>query len=201
MGDFDKYTNYNKLAGIASVKIGFKKPVLETEFNEMQEIARERVRRLIREHLGEGIFGKGNMTYDAGVFTIEDESIVIDGEILVISSLSLSVSNGEDIYLDVWDKEIDVVATMKKEGNEQETDTIENYLLDSRIGVETSRRMVVAFDLSKVNTDPTHRYLKLGSITEGAFVKSVGYVNATLYIGDTPPENPSITKVWLDTSS
>jgi hypothetical protein len=200
MPDFDLYTNYKKDAGIASVRIGEQKPVLDVEFNEMQEIARERTRKFIREFFGEGIIGKGTMTYVDTTFTIANETAVVDGELLTVSSLSITLAEGNSVYLDVWDKQVTVTSTLKKEGNEQESNNITNYLQDARVGAETSQRMVVAFNLSTTNATEGHRYLKLGTITSGVFVSSVLFVNNPIQVSSIAPSTPVQGKLWVDIS-
>lgn len=173
MGRFDKYTDYNKNAGIATVKIGAQMPVLETEFNEMQEISRNRLATFIKTYFPESILGVGTMTYESGVFTIANEIALVQGELIEITSLSIEVSNGDSIYLDVFDKEVTYEDMLKYKGNEQETTIVDNYIKDNRVGAETSRRIVLAYTLSTTNTEPDHRYLLLGTIVDDAFVPQV----------------------------
>lgn len=192
MGDFDKYTDYNPNAGITAVKIGFKKPVLETEFNEMQEISRQRLAKLVSDQIGEGIYGLGTMNYSGGVFTISNEKAIVAGELIDITSLSLSsLVNGNKVYLDVFDKEVSYLDTLKNKGNQQETSFQTNYLVDPRVLVETNRRVVLAYTLSKTNATSGHRYLLLGTITSGAFVRSVpiltGAKSTAITLGSSQP--------------
>lgn len=183
MGDFDKYTDFNENAGIRAVKIGAKKPVLETEFNEMQEIVRKSLSKFISNHIGDGIYDLGTMNYAEGVFTISNEKALVSGELINISSLSLDVAEGESIYIDVYDKEVSYLNTLKTEGNEQELSEEVNYFIDSRVSQETARRIVLAFTLSKTNIESEHRYLLLGTITGGVFIPSVINVNSSVILG------------------
>ncbi len=199
---FDKYTDYNKELGIKSVQIGFKKPILETEFNEMQEIQIERLQRLVREYMGDGILNKGTMTYSDGLFTVENEMAVVNGEIIKISSLSFNVSNGSNLYLDTWTEEVTFESSLKAEGNTQES-TLSNYILDSRIGVETSRRIITAFNLSTVNNVSGHSYLKLGSISSNSFIQEVPIIGKPLlyHVGSSAPVVNRHNTIWIDTST
>ncbi len=199
---FEVYTNHNKEAGIKSVQVGYKKPILETEFNEIQEIQLERLRRVVSEYLGEGILNKGTFTYSGGVFTISDETVIVDGEVIKISSLSITTGNGTSVYLDTWVEEVNTTSTLKKEGNQQES-VVSNYLMDSRLGVETSRRKALLFNLSTMNNVSGHKYLKLGSISAGLFVQEVPVIGKPLYYhkGTQPPKVNKENTIWIDTST
>ncbi len=171
MGDFEKRSNYNKDAGVVQVKIGFEKPVLEVELNEMQEIQRQRVKDVIQAVVPNGVLHGGTYTYSNGIFKIQEVTAIIEGEIIYIPSLLISAGNDDIIYIKVWEKEITATTVMKAYGNEQ-GEVIPNYIVDSRVGQETSRRIVLAYDLVK-STESDGVYLKLGKIKSGKFEKEV----------------------------
>lgn len=171
MGDFEKRSNYNKDAGVVQVKIGFEKPVLEVELNEMQEIQRQRVKDVIQAVVPNGVLHGGTYTYSNGIFKIQEVTAIIEGEIIYIPSLQISAGNDDIIYIKVWEKEITATTVMKAYGNEQ-GEVIPNYIVDSRVGQETSRRIVLAYDLVK-STELDGVYLKLGKIKSGKFEKEV----------------------------
>lgn len=171
MGDFEKRSNYNKDAGVVQVKIGFEKPVLEVELNEMQEIQRQRVKDVIQAVVPNGVLHGGTYTYSNGIFKIQEVTAIIEGEIIYIPSLQISAGNDDIIYIKVWEKEITATTVMKAYGNEQ-GEVIPNYIVDSRVGQETSRRIVLAYDLVK-STELDGVYLKLGKIKNGNFEKEV----------------------------
>ena len=171
MGDFEKRSNYNKDAGVVQVKIGFEKPVLEVELNEMQEIQRQRVKDVIQAVVPNGVLHGGTYTYSNGIFKIQEVTVIIEGEIIYIPSLEISAGNDDIIYIRVWEKEITATTVMKAYGNEQ-GEVIPNYIVDSRVGQETSRRIVLAYDLVK-STELDGVYLKLGKIKSGEFEKEV----------------------------
>lgn len=171
MGDFEKRSNYNKDAGVVQVKIGFEKPVLEVELNEMQEIQRQRVKDVIQAVVPNGVLHGGTYTYSNGIFKIQEVTAIIEGEIIYIPSLQISAENDDIIYIKVWEKEITATTVMKAYGNEQ-GEVIPNYIVDSRVGQETSRRIVLAYDLVK-STELDGVYLKLGKIKSGKFEKEV----------------------------
>lgn len=171
MSDFEKRSNYNKDAGVVQVKIGFEKPVLEVELNEMQEIQRQRVKDVIQAVVPNSVLHGGTYTYSNGIFKIQEVTAIIEGEIIYIPSLQISAGNDDIIYIKVWEKEITATTVMKAYGNEQ-GEVIPNYIVDSRVGQETSRRIVLAYDLVK-STELDGVYLKLGKIKSGKFEKEV----------------------------
>ena len=171
MGDFEKRSNYNKDAGVVQVKIGFEKPVLEVELNEMQEIQRQRVKDVIQAVVPNGVLHGGTYTYSNGIFKIQEVTAIIEGEIIYIPSLQISAENDDIIYIRVWEKEITATTVMRAYGNEQ-GEVIPNYIVDRRVGQETSRRIVLAYDLVK-STELDGVYLKLGKIKGGKFEKEV----------------------------
>ena len=171
MADFEKRSNYNKDAGVVQVKIGFEKPVLEVELNEMQEIQRQRVKEVIQAVIPNSVLQGGTYTYSSGVFKIQEVTAIIEGEIIYIPNLQISAGNDDIIYIKVWEKEITATTVMKAYGNEQ-GEVIPNYIVDSRVGQETSRRIVLAYDLVK-STESDGVYLKLGKIKSGKFEKEV----------------------------
>lgn len=171
MADFEKRSNYNKDAGVVQVKIGFEKPVLEVELNEMQEIQRQRVKDVIQAVVPNGVLHGGTYTYSNGIFKIQEVAAIIEGEIIYIPNLQISAGNDDIIYIKVWEKEITATTVMKAYGNEQ-GEVIPNYIVDSRVGQETSRRIVLAYDLVK-STESDGVYLKLGKIKSGKFEKEV----------------------------
>jgi hypothetical protein len=171
VSDFEKRSNYNKDAGVVQVKIGFEKPVLEVELNEMQEIQRQRVKDVIQAVVPNGVLHGGTYTYSNGIFKIQEVTAIIEGEIIYIPNLQISAGNDDIIYIRVWEKEITATTVMKAYGNEQ-GEVIPNYIVDSRVGQETSRRIVLAYDLVK-STESDGAYLKLGKIKSGKFEKEV----------------------------
>jgi hypothetical protein len=171
VADFEKRSNYNKDAGVVQVKIGFEKPVLEVELNEMQEIQRQRVKDVIQAVVPNSVLHGGTYTYSNGIFKIQEVTAIIEGEIIYIPSLQISAGNDDIIYIKVWEKEVTATTVMKAYGNEQ-GEVIPNYIVDSRVGQETSRRIVLAYDLVK-STESDGLYLKLGKIKSGKFEKEV----------------------------
>ena len=118
-----------------------------------------------------GVLHGGTYTYSNGIFKIQEVTAIIEGEIIYIPSLQISAENDDIIYIRVWEKEITATTVMRAYGNEQ-GEVIPNYIVDSRVGQETSRRIVLAYDLVK-STELDGVYLKLGKIKSGKFEKEV----------------------------
>ncbi len=171
MPDFSYKSKFNKEANFVSIRFGADAPLLETELNEMQDIQRHRLKSALKAIVQDGLLAGGSLTYDGSKFIIENTDAIIDGEVYHISHLEITVSDGEDVYLKVWEKDISYQSTIKKYGNEQEV-TIPNEIFDERVNQETSRRVALVYDLTKVK-DGNGKFLKLGRISGGSFIKEV----------------------------
>lgn len=169
---FTKYTNMGADAGVVAVKIGADAPILEVELNEAQELQRQALKRFIKRYVGDGIAGKGTLTYSGGNFTIANEVAYVEGDVLDIASMTVAAINGDVLYLDVYEAEATSATTLKAAGNVT-GNTVTNYLIDSRVGSETSRRIVRWVTLAKATGVAGHNYLRLGTITGGVFVPSI----------------------------
>ena len=159
MSSFDKYTNYDDQAGVSGVVFGANKSVLEVELNEAQEINKKLLCNMIAKVCGDGITDITKITYKNGVISIaSDCSIAVDGIIINCTGLSMSVSSGT-VYLQVWEEVVDYNATLKKEGNQNSSDVIDNYIKDSRVNEETTRRKVVKYTLATSQDNSRHNLL------------------------------------------
>ena len=185
MGDFDELSDYDNTSGVSLVKIGYKKPVTEKEFNEMQEIPRFKHNDFVDVTLGgDGILNVGGTSYSGTTFTMSNEVAYVSGQKITIPSISFTVSEGESIYLDVYDEEVAHADTLYVNGQITGYPLASNWLLDSRIAVETSRRVSTRYTLVKTTGVSGHTYLLLGAITGGIFVKSVNTVGFCVYGAD-----------------
>lgn len=165
----DRSSSFNKEANFSSLLIGADAPVLEVELNEMQLIQRERLRSTTKALLNEGIKGQGQYTFTNNILTIKNEVVMVDGEILYIPSSTLAVNEGETVYVETWEEEITFRDSIHKYGHMQGNETVENYLLDSRVGEETSRRIQVQY---KVTTTPNseNKSIELGYVEHNQFI-------------------------------
>lgn len=168
MDNFGVYTNYNKDSGIDAVKIGAEKPVLEVELNEMQEIQREKWVKFLSTVYGDGIVKSGTITYVGGIFKIQNTYLIINGKLIYISNAQIAASANALLYIVVSEKETSYLDGIKKYGNQQEA-LLNNYIIDTRLGRETSRRIEIIYNLS-LTTGTGYNY-QIGNIT------SVGALN------------------------
>ena len=168
MSKFKLLSRFNPEANFKSVRIGSDSPVLEVELNELQDIAEHRYKSIVNTYIGDGITGTGTYSYADGVLHIINEGAIVKGNIIEITSLQVPLEEGESAYLKVWEDTVDYTSSIKLKGNSQEKRTIENTLLDPRVGEETSRRIQVMYDL--VKEKPTGDYLLIGTVEQGSFV-------------------------------
>lgn len=162
--DFTRLTKYREDSSANLVRFAAGAPALETEFNEIQMIADKRSRETMTM-FGNGLLGEGSISYADGTFSMDGDRAIVNGIMIYISHLELDVQAGDSIYLDVFEKEITYKDVMRKYGNEQEV-FIPNYILDERFGKEISKRVVIAYNLSKADDTDGHYYLKLAQVDE-----------------------------------
>ena len=178
MAIFENINPFNKDANFSSIRIGADAPVLEVELNEMQLIQRERLRSTAKALLNEGVKGTGSYSYRDNLLTITNELVMLDGEVLNIPHATLSVREGEEVYVEVWEEEKTFLDNIFKHGSSHTTEKIPNYLLDGRIGEETSRRIQVRY---RVTTTPTKETkLLLGYVEHNNFILLANNLNAKI---------------------
>ena len=174
MPNFDRYTDYNAEAGISSVVFGADAPVLEVELNEMQEIQKNLLGNTIKNLLGNGISDLDSITYKDNILQISDGAfIAVDGYLVQSTDLYISDVEGKTVYLQVWEEIVDSSASLKKNGS-QHTDTIiSNYMRDSRMPFDTTKRKVVKYMLS-TSSDPNKHNIDIASVSEeGVLAKHI----------------------------
>lgn len=178
MAIFENINPFNKDANFSSIRIGADAPVLEVELNEMQLIQRERLRSTTKALINEGVKGTGSYSYRDNLLTITNELVMLDGEVLNIPHATLSVREGEEVYVEVWEEEKTFLDDIFKHGSSHTTEKIPNYLLDGRIGEETSRRIQVRY---RVTTTPTKEAkLLLGYVEHNNFILLANNLNAKI---------------------
>ncbi len=174
---FEVYTNYKKNAGVKSVVFSNNKPVLEVEMNEVQEIQNNLLQTFIKNYVGDGISDLNKISYSSGALTVANNTyFTIDGHVILCTGLSINnLSAGDKVYLRAWIDTVDYDDTLKLEGNQQSNTTVENYLLDERTSVETSRRKVLKYTLARVvsgssPTPDTGSYLLLATVNSSSSI-------------------------------
>lgn len=169
MSDFTKYSNYQKNSAFSQVVFGAQSPVLEVELNEMQQIIDYKLQAILRA-LGKGVVfndptSEANIEVANNTISLYDGVILSNGYVIQFSDLTAtSVTNGKYVYAKISQVDADYNTTLKSEGNASHS-TITNTIKDTRLGVETSRRKVVTFEILTGSTVPsddgTYQYVKL----------------------------------------
>lgn len=176
MSDFTKYTNYSGDAGVSGVVFGAHSAVLEVEMNEMQEISKKMFRDFVKSTAGDGITDKKAVTYaDGNVKIAAGCGIVVDGIMINCTGLEVAMTSGT-AYLQVWEETVAFNDTLKKEGNQQTSATVENWAKDDRSDVETTRRKVVKYTLATSQKSGAHN-LTIASVSGGKMTRMVAEVN------------------------
>lgn len=153
MADFTRDSFFNPLNNYIKVRFGADASLTETELNELQDILNYKFNRLVNNLIPEGIMGLGEANYDAvsKTFTLTNEVAVAFGEFIDIDNVSIQANLGQTIYLKVFKKLVSHTDTIKKYGNAQGTEEVENKILDDRVGKETSRREQLMYELTTVD--------------------------------------------------
>ena len=172
MPDFTRHSNFNKNANFGSVKFGADAPLLETELNELQDIQNYKRRELLRKMFDNCILELGNISYVNPNLVIENTSFLIDGELIYINNVNIPISLGQSFYIKLDEKVLTHLDDIKEFGNEHSNSTIPNNIVDSRVGAETSRRVVLTYSIT---TTPSEKSFKLGEISNN------GELNITAY--------------------
>lgn len=172
MSDFTRISNHNPHANFKSVRIGADAPVLEVELNELQDIAEQRTKDLIRTYYGDGLNGEQTFTYDEESKTlhISGGRALVKGYTVEITDLRVIATEGDQVYLKVWEQTVSFNDPIYYLGNVQESRLLPNTLVDDRIGRETSRRIQIQYDLVTEMMEESADYLHLGEIVNGSFI-------------------------------
>lgn len=196
MADFSIISRFDPNANFKLVQIGSDAPVLEAELNELQEIADTRLSLFMKGFVGNGLSTIKNMNYDPSTktFTMEDNIAFLEGVVIPISTLSVKLSDGETAYLKMWEKTITGTDIIPYYGNIQETRFIENYIVDSRIAMETSRRVQIQYDLVKSTDELNCFYLPICTVNNGLLnvIAKITHNYDTLDGGDFNSQSESI---------
>ena len=170
MADFTQVSKFNKEANFESVKFGADAPLLETELNELQDIQNELRRNFTRELLPNGVSNTSKIQFSNGNLTINDCKFIIDGLIIIVNNpLKVAVNNNDIVYLEIKEEEKAYLDSIKEFGNSQSSKVVTNNIKDIRVGIETSRRVQVTFNLVKQNTNSNAKYIEIGKLTSGIF--------------------------------
>ena len=197
MGDYGRLSNFNPDANFSLVRYGGNTPITELELNETQMLLSNRIKALSQSVIGDRFLEGGviNLDTTTNEFTITNQLLINQGRELFISSLRDVLIDNETVYLDIYEQEITKDSTIKRNGNLQESSTVENTLLDPRLeGIETARRMQTCFDLvkevSRFEFETTEPIIKVGEhdykTVSGKYSKIVRIEGNVSQSPDTP---------------
>lgn len=182
MANFDKYANYRDDAGVSSVVFGANSPVLEVELNEMQEIQKALIRSIIRSSIGNGIYGKENVTSVKSQSTLNGVAAYVttvkirSGSIILCNGYVIRCTddckcvvskNDATVYLHVWEGEASDTTVLKKYGYSDSKVNVDNWIKDSRVNKLTTKRKVVRYKLStNMPEDSSVSYMPIAHVAE-----------------------------------
>lgn len=151
--DFSATDIFNKEQQFSRIEWGAEAPVLEVELNELQKIQNYKRNISSQKLVGDidGFFTAGTMTYSSGTLTVPADTIIANGEVLeILGAMTLSgLVNGDTVKLHVFETEVTKDTSLVKSGNLSGGASISNGIQDSRIGMETSRRIQKQVQLVK----------------------------------------------------
>ncbi|MBO8161167.1 MAG: hypothetical protein H0Z24_05975 [Thermosipho sp. (in: Bacteria)] len=159
--NFTKDSTFNKDSNFQKVRFASNVPLLEVELNEMQDIQNEARASLVREQVPSGFLKLSDIEYlfNPNQIKLKDESVaIVNGYKITIPAGTIITLNNPDIlntrddlvFLEVWFEEVDYTDTIYKYGGEGQ-ETLTNEILDSRAGIETTRRVQLKWRLRVVD--------------------------------------------------
>lgn len=143
-------SNFNSASNFSLVRFNEDRPITEKELNELQQIRQDKLRSFSQNLLGEYLFiNRGVINLNDNQFTIQNQKVNVQGNILDITSLAINLLVDQTVYLKVWEQEIDSKSTIKQHGNQQTSTEITNNIQDPRLqGVHSATRYQTQFDLA-----------------------------------------------------
>lgn len=177
--DFTLNSNYNEKASFRSLRFGANAPVLETELNELQDIINGRQTDLIKNVFGDGVMGVGEYLVNNTQFTLSNEIVLLNGELLHVAPTTITVAEGNNVFVNMWYEDILATSTVKEWGNKQSVNNVQNKLIDPRLGFETSRRVQVVFQLATTEKSGAFN-LKIGTVSGGKFIKTCNILKSPM---------------------
>jgi microcystin-dependent protein len=177
---FNIDSRFNADARYKKVLFGYDGQLLEVELNELQDILNARMADILDNVFGTRPLYAGTYTVSGGVLTIANEIVAGNHELILLTSSTISVANGDTIYLNIQDTTKTKSDSIKKYGDQNSSTTVTNSMLDSRVGEETTRRVQTTFMLTKTNTNPGTNIQLCSINSSGAVV-----LNATSNFADS----------------
>jgi hypothetical protein len=165
---FDVEDKFNKDKAFTRIRYGRDASLLDVELNEMQKILQSRDEQMTSITLTNGFLNKPAMTLSSGTLTVPVDTVIFQGKIIeILQNMTLSgLVNNDVIYLAMWEEVVDFDDTIRRGGNYSGGTTISNSdIIDSELGIESSRRVQLKVQLSKTNLDSSKQYLRIASLS------------------------------------
>lgn len=182
---FESVSGYDESANFNQVIFHSHQPLTEAELNEVQQIQNGLTKTILSKVMGNFItnISFGVLKYSEGYVTgksAPNRYIVCGGYILKFPDFSIKANIGDIIYVVVWEEEVDSTSELKQYGYVN-NNTLTNKILDERVGVETSHRVVVKFDITTV-ADTTKTCVALAQVVDngGTMISYIVPTNVTL---------------------
>lgn len=142
-------------SGVGSVQFYPDKPLLETELNELQSVQNEAREDIIRDSIPSGFTQLGELDFDYmlnnenkvklksdSVAFVNGMRIFIPKDTIIDIGKAPEKESREDLlFLEVWKEEVGADGALTQYGGEGQA-SITNHILDSRVGSETSKRVI-----------------------------------------------------------
>ena len=175
MAAFDKYTNYTEKTSFSGVVTGDKKPFLEVEMNEVQEIMNTKLKRVVEAIGGKSIFpvGGGSISFSSDVVSVTGCVVLAEQLSAYIESASFTLDGTNTKAVAVLEEvDADYTTALKEYGLIGGT-PMTNPILDVRTTTETTRRKLVTVTLQALSSVPsdtdTKKYVVIGEVSGGSF--------------------------------
>ena len=144
--DFSYDSDYAEDAQFKRLIVASNAPVIEKEWNEIQQIMLKKIANLAKGAVGTGFCVRPQFTYnsDTGDITINSNGLVsICGAFInVYTGLVIPTANKAYILMEVEDVTVNKDTVLKKYGHKDNATVQPNLIMDARIQKETSRRVV-----------------------------------------------------------
>lgn len=190
---FDQNSKFDPSKNYGVVKFGARKPVLETELNELQEIQNHARAEIVRKSIHSGVLNLGAITTlptTPNTIRVAKQEVNVNGYLIDIPQTDITLpeppTEGERddfVFLEAW---FEVVDSIK-----------DPAIKDSRIGEETSRRIKLNWRIRTVAG------VDFSEFPEG-FTKDASSINTWVYNnqqvvpqgGNTAPLDTTIATVY-----
>ena len=145
MPNFDRFINTDiNTTPFQLVTFGKDAPLLEVELNEAQYIIYNKLQLIAKRIIG-NIFD-GTMTVSNSQLLING-IFCIDGHIINCDNISVPISASKSYYMNINIKSVTGSTVIKKNGYTN-GDTIDNTIIDNRVGETTTGRKSIEFSIS-----------------------------------------------------